>query len=334
MRQRQLIQWMFVFWMLPGMVIPVAADRGPLNVANRFPLHLMFLSPRPVSAQLPEKGTLGAELALDYSSIYFNQQSDRYAFLMDMETIVAEVSLLYVLTERLGLRLNLPLVSMNSGILDDFLEAYHDALGVKNYGREDRPPDSFAYTVSQSGAPWVEGSTGEFGWADITLSGQWVLFPPMGARSWQSSVMVSAKAPTGDSDDGYGSGRWDAGLFLPTLWAFERWSFHLMPGLIYHDDPETLGAKVQARDCYSLFGGAAYAYNERWIWLAQLNYFSTPLEETGVERIDDGALELALGFRRVLNRNWRLEFAFCEDPFTLAAPDFTVHLGVAWSASK
>ncbi len=326
--------WVFFLWMLLTGVAPAAEDRGPLAAANRFPLHLIFLSPRPVSAQLPDQGALGAELALDYSSVYFDEHSETYDFLLDMETMVAELSLVYALTERLGLRLHVPLVSMNSGFLDDFLEGYHDALGVSNYGREGRPADSFAYRMARGGAPWVEGSSGAFGWADITISAQWELFRPSGARLWQSSILASLKAPTGDPDYGYGSGRWETGLFLPTQWSFQRWSLHFIPGFICHDDPETLGAEVKARNSYSLFGGAAYAYNQRWIWLAQLSYFSSPLEDTGVARIDDGALELALGFRRVLNRNWRMEFAFCEDPFTLAAPDFTVHLGLVWSSSK
>jgi hypothetical protein len=188
--------------------------------------------------------------------------------------------------------------------------------------------------MSKGGEPWVEGSSAEFGWADITISAQWAVHRAGGAQRWRSSLIASAKAPTGNPDYGYGSGRWDAGIFFPNQWSFGHWALHLMPGFIYHDDPETLGADVQARESYSLFGGAAYAYNERWIWLAQMNYFSSPIEETGVERIDDGALELALGFRRVLGPNWRMEFAFCEDPFTLAAPDFTVHLGLSWSSSK
>ncbi|MBI5895876.1 MAG: DUF3187 family protein, partial [Desulfobacterales bacterium] len=199
-----------------------AEDRGPLAVSNRFPLHLIFLSPRPVSAQLPDQGALGAELAVDYSSIYLDENSDAYDFLADMETTVLELSLAYGLTERLGLRLNVPLVSMNSGFLDDFLEAYHDALGASNYGREDRPPNSFAYHMAQGGEPWVQGSTGEFGWADITASAQWAMFRPTGERRWQASILASAKAPAGDPDYGYGSGRWDAGLFLPTQWSFER----------------------------------------------------------------------------------------------------------------
>lgn len=325
--------WALLLWMLLTGVAP-AADRGPLAAVNRFPLHLIFLSPRPVAAELPEQGTLGVELAVDYSSVYFDEHSDPYDFLVDMETMVTELSLAYTLTERLGLRLQVPLVSMNSGFLDHLLAGYHEALGVSNYGREDRPADSFAYRMAHNGASWVEGSSGAFGWADITVSAQWLVFRPTGARIWQSSILASLKAPTGNPDYGYGSGRWDAGLFLPTQWSFQRWSLHLMPGFICHDDPETLGAEIRSRNSYSLFGGAAYAHNDRWIWLAQLSYFSSPIEDTGVARIDDGAIELAFGFRRIMNRNWRMEFAFAEDPFTLAAPDFTIHLGLVWSSSR
>lgn len=334
MRHCRLYCWMLGFWVLLGSVPSVPADQGPLAVPNRFPLHLMFLSPRPTSAQLPTRGEFKAGLAIDYSSVYLDQHSDQWDFLMDMETTVVDLSLAYGLTERLGVRLDVPLVSMNAGVLDGFLEAYHDALGVSNYGREDRPHNSFAYQMGKGGRSWVEGEPGEFRWADITLSAQYGLWPETSMRRWQSSLLVSVKAPTGDPDIGYGSGRWDLGFFLPNQWSFQPWSLYLMPGFIHHSDPETLGADVSARDSISLFAGAGYAYDERWIWLAQLNYFTSPIESTGVSRIDDGAMELALGFQRILNERWRLEMAFCEDPLTLAAPDFTVHIGVVWSYSQ
>jgi hypothetical protein len=331
MRNGKLYCWMLGIWVLLGSVPSVSADRDPLSVPNRFPLHLIFLSPRPTSAQPPSPGEFKAGLAIDYSSVYLDQHSDQWDFLMDMETTVVDLSLAYGLTEHLGVRLDVPLVSMNAGVLDGFLEGYHDALGVSNYGREDRPRNSFAYQMSKGGQSWVEGESGEFRWADITLSAQWGLWPETSVRRWQSSLLVSVKAPTGDPDSGYGSGQWDLGFFLPNQWSLKQWSLYLMPGIIHHGNPETSRADVSARDSISLFAGAGYAYNERWIWLVQFNYFSSPIETTGVSRIDDGAVELALGFQRILNRRWRLEMAFCEDPLTLAAPDFTVHMGVVWS---
>jgi hypothetical protein len=249
---------------------------------------------------------------------------------MDMEMTVVDLSLAYGLTPHLALRLDVPLVSMNSGFLDGFLESYHDALGVGNYGRENRPRNAFAYAVRKDDRLWVEGESGGFRWADVTLAAQWALPLAGELRQWSSALMASVKLPTGNTRLGYGSGKIDAGLFLPSQWSGAPWTVYLMPGFMWRGDPDTTGADVSARNGAALFLGAAYAYSDKWRWLAQLNYFTSPLEKTGIKRLDDGALELAVGFQRLIGKNRHVEFAFCEDPFTLAAPDFNIRLGLVW----
>jgi len=321
-------------WIIVLMVFGAAAEaagQGPLQVQNRFPLHLVFLTPWPTDARLPAKGTLKSTLSVDYSSVYINEQRSAWSALVDMEMGVVDLFLVYGVTSRLSISAQVPLVSMNSGFLDGFLENFHDAFGLSNYGREERPKNSFAYHISKNGLTWIRGDTSGFRWADMTVSGQMHLFQLNRTGRWTGTLLASVKLPIGDEDRGYGSGRFDAGLFLPTQWEGERWAVYLMPGYIWHGDPETRGADIGARDSFSLFAGASYASSERWHWYAQLNYFSTPLEETGISVLDDGAVELTLGLRRIMSENWSIEFAFCEDLFTRTAPDFNLHLGLVWS---
>lgn len=318
-------------WVLLGVFSVAWADQGPLAVQNRFPLHLLFLTPRPTTAELPSKGAMRTQMAVDYSSVYVDQHNNQWDFLLDMEMVTVGLSLAYGLTASTAIRLDVPLVSMNSGFLDVFLEGYHDALGVSNYGRENRPSNSFAYQVSKDGLRWIEGDSGGLHLADVTVSAQWALPRPSFLPHWKSTLLVSVKLPTGDVHGGFGSGRSDMGVFAPSQWSNKAWSFYMMPGFLWHSDPETPGVDVNARNNFSFFAGAGYQYNHQWSWLAQLNYATSPIEHTGIGMLDDGAVELALGFRRFLNRQWCLEFAFCEDLFTRTAPDFTVHMGLVWS---
>ena len=307
-----------------------AESIDPLMLQNRFPLHLLFLAPRPTSASLPAAGALRSAVSLDYSSIYFDRHTAQWDYLMDMEAMIADLSFEYAVTSRFALRLDAPLVNMSGGFLDGFLEDYHNALGVPNYGRENRPPNSFAYQVGKGGRTWIEGASGGLHLADMTLSAQWNLLANDAARTWHVTLMGSLKLPTGEPDQGFGSGRFDCGAFLPFRWQKGRYALYGMPGIILHSDPETPGVDISARNSYSLLLGAGYAYSPKWTWLVQFNYFSSPIEKTGIDKLDDGALELALGFRRLINDQWRLEAAFGEDPFTLAAPDFTVHIGLGY----
>ena len=304
------------------------AQPGPLQVQNRFPIYLMFLSPQPASAQLPAQGVLKTYLSFDYSSIYVDERSSEWQILMDMEMTVINLALSYGLSHRAAVRLDIPLVHMGGGFLDGFLENYHDALGVSNYGRESRPKNSFAYRMEKNGELWLEGDAGGLQLADATLSAQWSLVPVSGYSHFKASLIAALKVPTGRTRYGFGSGRLDVGLFLPVEFGSHPWSVYAMPGFIRHSDPKTRGADVSVHPNASFLIGAAYDYSERLQLLAQLNYFSSPLEKTGIGMIDDGAVELALGFRYHANPTWQVEFAFCEDLFTRAAPDFNLHLGV------
>ena len=99
----------------------VYADSSPLETSNRFPLHLLFLKPRPVNADLPVSGEFQASMAVEYSNTYFQQKNDRWDVLMDLEMTTLEFSLVYGVTSRVAVRMDVPFVSMDGGFLDGFL---------------------------------------------------------------------------------------------------------------------------------------------------------------------------------------------------------------------
>ena len=306
------------------------ADVGPLQATNRLPLHLLFLKPRPVPVHGPSQGELELAVTVEYSNTFFDRRNDRWDVLMDMEMTVAEVSLVFSPASRTALRLDLPLVSMGSGFLDGFLENYHDALGVSNYGREKRPKNEYAFQVTKDGLPWVQGEPGTLELADMVATFQYNLVKPRGDLKMSGSLLLSLKMPTGDPDRGLGSGAFDIGISMPMRWSVEPWSIFLMPGAAFIGDPQTRGARVSTRNTIALFGGVAYDYNSRTTWLVQLNYYTSPIEETGLDALDDGTLGLDIGFHYLLAKECILEFAFGED-LTRALPDFNLRLGLRWT---
>lgn len=324
--------WLFFCGLLVALGLQHAAadEMGPLHVKNRFPLYLMFLTPTPTGAHGLSAGELRAEMAFDYSAVYFHHADNQWHVLMDMEITTFNLALTYGLNRRLALMLEMPLVGMNGGFLDGFLENYHDALGLPNYGREERPKNTFGYTITKAGETWIDGESGDFRFADTTFSLQFQLTRPTRTRSaFEAALLSRIKFPVGDVDRGLGSGSYDYGFYLPMQWSRHPWDIYFMPGVALLGDPDQSAPHVAARDSYSLFTGVGYAYTARLNLLGQLNYMTSPIEHTGISELDDGGLELALGFQYQLGRYWAMEFAFCED-LTRAAPDFTLHLGLTW----
>ncbi len=319
-----------------GIVLILASESlalagfGPLQTTNRFPLHLLFVKPRPVEADAPPRGDFETTLAMEYSNTFFDHHNSRWDALIDMEMLVSELSLVYGLTSQMALRLDVPVVSMGGGFLDGFLENYHDALGAPNYGREKRPKNTFEYRVSKDGLPWVQGDEGTMQMSDVTVSTQIKLFGPLHDHTISGSLLLSLKFPTGNQSLGLSSGQFDAGIYLPMQWSTHPWSCFAMPGAALINDPDTQGAHISARNSYSMLGGVAYDYSPNTTWLVQLNYYTSPIEETGLDALDKGALELAIGFHHRLAEDWIMEFAFCED-LTLALPDFNLRMGLRWT---
>ena len=82
------ISWRTAIWgaiLLMGQAVAVPAAQGPLQVKNRFPLHLLFLTPRPSPVQIPEPHRVQSSLSLDYSAVFFDHRNSRWDFLIDME---------------------------------------------------------------------------------------------------------------------------------------------------------------------------------------------------------------------------------------------------------
>lgn len=85
---------------------------------------------------------------------------------------IAELALRYSgqISDSFGFGVELPLFNFNSGVLDSFLESYHDLFGLPDYGRSERPRNDFLYEVWKDGKLLIKGSSGKTGVGDVRLS--------------------------------------------------------------------------------------------------------------------------------------------------------------------
>lgn len=310
------------------------SEKGPLHVTNRFPPHLLFLKPAPDSPEPVPKNQFELSLSLDYAAVFVNETSDDWSALADMEMSVTELSVRYGVTEYLSLSADIPWISMNAGFLDGFLEDYHSALGVGNYDRETRPDNAFAYSLRKNGTDCFDAESGGLHLGDLSLSAKLSLTDEKNGilKSGIShslflpesiALSYTLKFPSGDKDRGLGSGGFDQGLFLLSQFRLiPSLLIYLNPGIIFLSETET---DISFRNrIFAFFWGGEYLLNESWSLFAQLNYYTSPFEHTGIRQLDDDSLELQLGFACALTRSLNFEFAFCED-LTRSAPDFNIH---------
>jgi len=305
------------------------SEKGPLQVRNRFPPHLMFLTPMPDSPRVLKKNSIEAAFSMDYTSLYAHHVAEEWAVLMDMEMLVLDFSLAWGVTDALDLSVDVPLIQMSDGFLDRFLENYHGMFGFPNYGKEERPYDEFAYHIQKEDQDWFEADPGKFYLGETVLSAKLRLVGPKQNRHFNSSLAYAIKLPTGDEKRGFGSGRIDQVITLLTQFRFAPVVLYLNPGYIFLADPKTLGPEVSVDDIFTMLAGIEFEVGEKWSLLAQVNTYTSMFKDTGVPHLDQDSTELALGFSVQVSNRMNLEFAFCED-LTRAAPDFTVHTRLSY----
>lgn len=313
----------FILMLIVAVTLPNRVGAAPLTQSDRFPLMFMVMTPEPDTPDLPD-GRLNLRLDTDYTSVFINKQSQTWDVLVDMEIGVVTPGVEFRLGNRFSLGYRLPLVSMNAGFLDSPLADYHEAGHFPDYGRSLRPNNEFAYVVEKDGQPWFSPETGGLHPADSRLNLKYAVYTH---PSCSAALMYSAKLPTGDRTTGLGSGRIDHGFFLLTRMSRGPMTYYLNPGLILPHDPKTKGADIQFRTMGTLFVGAQYKVRDSLSLNVQLNTFTSPLSDTGIDTLDNACVELALGLIYRLKRGLSLDVSFNED-LSGPAPDFTVHAGI------
>lgn len=181
-----------------------SAFEGPLQVKNQFPLFLHVNAPYLESASI--ENSLSANFS--YSSVYLVRESPEWDMGLDME--IAELDLMFRknVSDFIEIGVDLPIISFNSGFMDDFLRSYHHAFGFPDYGRSNRPENKFLYEVRRKGVLVIKGEGGRIGIGDIRFTFK----KPILTGDPSASLRGDVELPTGDAKKGYGSGSIDAGF--------------------------------------------------------------------------------------------------------------------------
>ncbi|MBF0318028.1 MAG: DUF3187 family protein [Nitrospirae bacterium] len=303
--------------MLLTPVIAVAFD-GPMRVKNQFPLSLYLLSPRYDPPQLEDSLTLN----LTYSSIYMVRQSNDYAVGLDLESAEFSIGLRKIIPDSTELSVEVPLIVFTSGVMDDAINRYHETFGFGNYGRRNRPPNTFLFSFKENGKTLIEGKDGYIGLGDIRLGIKKTVL----TSDPLISVMLELELPTGSSPvAGIGSGGIDAGgSLMISKDITNRLRAYAAAGIVF---PGNYRGRETIKLRSYLHAGSALQYelSKRLMLIGQLTVQGSAYPHTQIPQIDRTAALLAIGVRYKLDKN-TVELAFIEDPNTSGAPDFSLNL--------
>lgn len=290
---------------------------GPLQARNQFPLFLSLNAPYLETASYDN--FFGADLS--YSSVYMVRRSPVWSVGLDFEVAQLNFRFRRVISDLFELGLDVPFLSFNSGFMDDFLSAYHKTFGFSDYGRSERPANSFLYEVKRNGVLVMKGEGGRVGIGDIRLTVKKTLL----SDDPTVSLLADIELPTGRTSNGFGNGSVDAGVaLLLDKRISERIKAYLNLGAVF---PGNWRAIETIRLSDYVYGGVCVeaAVSKKISLLGQIFAQNSPFPKTGIGSMDRIAVLLTLGGRYSSGKN-SFELSLTEDPNTAGAPDFTVTL--------
>ena len=302
------------------------APKGPFEWITQHPLTLMFLQFPTESAYLLKPGESRITYRIDLANSMFVEQSGTGLAQIDLEGFRQTLSYRRAINDRFEFAAFVPLQTNTSGFMDSWIRNWHGFFGFPAGDRPHFAKNQFSYVVAEGNSFRILGESGEFGVGDISFTGKYFIrpedkkLPAMAAR-------IGIKVPTGDSGSQLGSGGFDFGVDVLAQKAYGRLVLYGQTGYIFTGGSDF---DLDDHDLFEWTLAGEFQMSRKHSWIAQLHKITNPFY-TGVEDVDADTLEMALGWKRIIWRNWLWEAGFSEDVIVDSGPDFAAFSQVSFT---
>jgi hypothetical protein len=300
--------------------------RAPFAVSNTNPFIIIHGLPVMEQTSLLKSGYSSFQFQFDFTNNSITSESERESVTLDGETYRARLIWRRGLASGWQIGAELPLIAHHNGVIDNFIEDWHDLFGFSNRDRDPWPKNRLLYHYEKDGTTLSELSSGANGVGDLRL----IASKQLGNIRSDSvlALHASLKLPTGDADKLMGSGATDLALWIsgaaPNLWREQRLGGYAQLGILAMDEADVLSEAQRDVVWFAGFGlhwggldgviiKCQVDLNDAFYRsdLAQLGRRSSLLTVGGTIPLDDrrSAIDLAIG----------------ENLATDATPDFMIN---------
>lgn len=301
----------------------------PFRIQNGNPVSRLYGLPAGGDA-VPAAAGLQACVAVDLANSSYAKVRGADELVLDGETWVARLELRRAWSNGWRVAVQVPVVSHQGGGSDDFIEWYHERMGLPQGNRRQRPSGRLEYRYRRNGATRLELTDPATGLGDVRFSA--------GAPLWRDSAATRAvdavagvELPTGDPDQLLGSGSTDFSLGLAAcdLASLARWNLelHSAAGMLALTDGDVLADRQRN---FAGYGNFSLGWRLAG-WLVprlQVDCHSPLFEGAGFAPLDEWAVELVSGATLRLPRGFALDLAVAEDIAVNTTPDVVFQLCV------
>ncbi len=240
------MRFLFSLLFLPAAAHAQSSWNGPLPAENARPLNQIFLHLPPTNPDVLSKNQSALGVQLDIANnLLIPAATSGGTVEEDFETQRLMLNYRRGLGRDLEARLDAQLIARNGGILDGFIQGYHDLFGLEGngedvpFGRDNISKGRSVFAFRDANGRGVNQGDA-FGLGDTTLS----LSRQLSRGKFASAARVAVKLPTGSGDKILGSGALDGGLSFDARYNFARnWALFGSAGAYLYGDAEVPNAK-------------------------------------------------------------------------------------------
>ncbi len=252
------------------------------------------------------------------------------SFYVDGETIRTVIDAGLGFGSRFEVNLEVPLLTHSGGVMDSFIDSYHDRFGFSDGGRPGFVTDRFAVGyVGDGESVFIEGGSSGIELSDIVISGRAGLLLPRERRP-AVTASFSVKLPTGDPDRLAGSGSTDYGVSVELSQVLGRSTLH--GGLSYSNVGKwDLAPGLPLTNAGSAYIAYAFEMTSRSHLVGQILGSSGPFESRSGNDLGRSSYEVAIGMRYRNSSGFSFEGALLENLNSdFNAPDVGLFFGITY----
>ena len=321
---RQVIYCFFVVMSLCGLPFSAGAEAfGPFPVRNFQALDQLVLAMPGERAAVLKKGDFDVRLEVANTASIARDQEEQADVSMKFETVRTGLFLRYGLTDRLEIGAEIPAYHRYGGFMEGPIVGVERGTTGVSPPRKALQDVGYAFNHPNGGRTLFRGTEGATGLGDISFYGKYQILKETSIAP-ALSVRVGVKAPTGDTDQVFGSGHPDVGIGLALDKKFaDNWILYANLNGVF---PTGRIAGLGLQPVVSGLVAVEYLWTENFSITAQFDYYSPPFHGTGTRVLDKGVTESVLGVSYLILPGllWQLYGVENLDFITGSAADFTL----------
>ncbi len=294
-----------------------------LPTRDQNPLLAGFGLPMPFPSR-PVRDAEVLSIDLNWSNTALAQTDGSQYLLVDAETRELRLTYRGSLTKHLAFGLQIPYRYTGAGVLDGFIDGWHDAFGLPQGVRPALARDRIRIRYSRDATQRIDVETSAQGLGDVSAD---VGYGLVDTASSSAMAWLSLKLPTGQTGRLAGSGAADVTLAVAAEHRWDaRWSAYAQIGVTWLGEGDLLPDQ-QRNLVWSGLAGMSWRIGPRLALKAQADAHSAAFTGTRLDMLGE-ALILSIGADYRFASGWQLDLGFSEDVAVEASPDIVFIVGV------